>query len=263
MFKRFKILRFVGVLMTATMIFTSYVMAEDLTDAGTYLGEGDDIKGFLDGYVKSNPSTAAKSKGAQEKAYQYKYEVDGETYYFKKSEMDNIKKKYDAAHVDSENDDTGAAIEEVRRMADGISLQPDMTTAYTALSGFSGLLSVFIGVCIALVTLLTVAVTVCDICYITLPYFRENVASAGEGGNGGLYKAAQKFVSNEAKYAVKKCSIDSGKNPLTMYLGKRAVAYIFLSIALFILLTGNISIIINIALRAVGGVVDALKAIGA
>ncbi|WP_130849183.1 hypothetical protein [Intestinimonas timonensis] len=79
------------------------------------------------------------------------------------------------------------------------------------------------------------------------------------GANGGI---KLRFVSDEAVYVVENCNVNQGKSPLTAYLDKRIWAYIIVSVVLFILLTGNINIFTNIALKIVSYIMQVLAALG-
>ena len=69
-----------------------------------------------------------------------------------------------------------------------------------------------------------------------------------------------RWISDDAVAACKIATIESGKNKFAEYFKKRVWSYMILVILLFILLTGNITIFTNLALKAVNGV---LKVIGA
>lgn len=237
-----------------------YIAEATNTDEGD-LNEST-IDTVVENYIKKTGMSPIEDSSLAA-AYNYYYEVDGKNYYFKSSQASNIAQNYKSTVITSEEDDLSNAKQMVKDMTNNLNLTPDVEVAGTALSGFSGVISVAIGLLIFIITLLTVLVTTCDICYITLPVFREkqDMAAAGGGSGSSFNNIVNKLISNEAKYAVKTCTMDSGKNPLATYLGKRIVAYILLALALFILLTGNISVIINIVLTGVGGIADALQAL--
>ena len=243
-----------------------YVKAQ----AGETTGDGNNdfndaiFKQIADEVVKSSglkPTTDSIEAKQRENAGYYAYGEGDNTYYIKPSMAANIASRYQSQKISEATDDTAIAKQEVSDMLDNINVKPDMDTASQALSGFGGVISVAVGVIIAIITLLTVLITTCDICYITLPVFRETQDTAGKNGSG-FNAIVNRLISNEARYCVKECSVDSGKNPLGMYLGKRVFAYILLALALFILLTGNIAVIINIVLTGVAGIADALKTLG-
>ena len=86
-------------------------------------------------------------------------------------------------------------------------------------------------------------------------------------------KKKLRFVSDEAQYAVDSTvgrsgdsSSKSGGNggytsPWGAYFKTRIVSYIFLAVAITILLTGNITIITNLALKLVGGLMNVLQSL--
>jgi hypothetical protein len=81
------------------------------------------------------------------------------------------------------------------------------------------------------------------------------------GGKKANGETKLRFVSDEAQYAVQECSLESGKNPLISYFSKRIIAYICVAIILFMFLTGNISLITNMALKVVNGVISVFSSL--
>ena len=71
--------------------------------------------------------------------------------------------------------------------------------------------------------------------------------------------ATLRFVTDDAQYAVSQGTVESGKSPWGIYFRKRVMSYVLLAIVLFILLTGNISLITNIALNIVSGIMNVLS----
>ena len=73
-----------------------------------------------------------------------------------------------------------------------------------------------------------------------------------------------KFVTDEAEYAYSTAqTAQTGRSAILIYFGKRAFAIVFTTVALFILLTGNITIITNIALKAVSGLLKLINEMAA
>lgn len=151
-----------------------------------------------------------------------------------------------------------------------LNIQADIGSATDALRGFAPALNLFLGALCVLITSLLAVYTAFDVLYITFPAFQNKCndakASGMSEGVGTAVKTNQKtgetelkWVSEEAQYCVAATQTEqTGKNPLVMYLTKRIVSYIAVTIVLFILLTGNINIITNLALRIVGYIVDVL-----
>ena len=95
----------------------------------------------------------------------------------------------------------------------------------------------------------------------------EAKQSAAAGGGRGNAMASNKggetklrFVSDDAVYAVFSTETSqTGRNPFIVYFGKRVISYIVLAILLFILLTDNITIFTDIAIKAVSGVLEIIQ----
>lgn len=168
--------------------------------------------------------------------------------------------------------DTGNdQVNKVKEATGDFNLTPDTETASTALEGFKPILSTFLGVVVVLITIGMTLFSAFDIAYIAFPVFRNKCEEAKQTGSGMMASKKQgkngetklRFVSDEAQYAVEAAdTIESGKNPFSIYFGKRIISYVLLSIILFILLTGNINLITNIAVRIVSGILELLQGIG-
>ena len=77
----------------------------------------------------------------------------------------------------------------------------------------------------------------------------ESGSTAKDGG------AKLAIVSNDAYNAYKEAT-DGNKNVMLTYLKKRIVAYIAVAVVLYMLLSGNLSLIVEIVLKALNGVFD-------
>ena len=107
--------------------------------------------------------------------------------------------------------------------------------------------------------------TAFDIAYIAFPVFRNKCEEQKMNGTGYNVKkdsngnVSLRFVTDDAQYAVSEGTIENGKSPWGIYFRKRIMSYVLLAIVLFILLTGNISLITNIALNIVSGIMNVLS----
>lgn len=155
--------------------------------------------------------------------------------------------------------------EDTVNITDGINIKADTTGATTALSGFVPVINMLLGVITVLITIGLAVFTAFDVCYIVFPVFRNKCEDAKVQGQGMMVQKTAnggtklRWVSDEAQFSVNHASLEQGSNPLTTYLKHRVLAYIIVSIILFVLLTGNISIITNIALKLVSGLMDVLN----
>ena len=160
------------------------------------------------------------------------------------------------------NEDT---VDDVSDITDGMKIGADTAGATALLSGFAPIISLVIGVIVVLVTMGMTLFTAFDIAYIAFPVFRNKCEEQKMmGGNNIMTKkgangeSSLRFVTDDAQYAVSQGTIESGKSPWGIYFRKRIMSYILLAIILFILLTGNISLITNIALNVVSGIMNVL-----
>jgi len=137
----------------------------------------------------------------------------------------------------------------------GFTIEADTGAATEMLSGFKPIIELIIGIVVVLITFGMTLFSSFDITYLALPIFR-NKADAGKSDG----KSWTKLVTQDAIYAVEQSTTSNdGKNMWMVYLKRRVVSYIFLGIILFILLTGNITVITDIAINMVSGIMGVLN----
>lgn len=171
--------------------------------------------------------------------------------------VDQILKVEQAANQSQVVDD------KVGEITGGMNISADVGTANVLLSGFMPVVAIFLGFMCVLITVGMTIFSGLDICYIAFPAFQTMCEDQKAAGKGATVKGnGSSWVSRDAQKAVEEANTDqSGKNPLLIYLKKRIVSYIILAILLFILLTGNITILTDLALKAVSGIMEVLGAI--
>ena len=158
-----------------------------------------------------------------------------------------------------------ATVDDVSTITDGLNIGADTAGATALLSGFAPIISLVVGVIVVLVTMGMTLFTAFDIAYIAFPVFRNKCEEQKMNGTGYNVKkdsngnVSLRFVTDDAQYAVSEGTIENGKSPLGIYFRKRIMSYVLLAIVLFILLTGNISLITNIALNIVSGIMNVLS----
>ncbi|MBO5388683.1 MAG: hypothetical protein J6A59_11180 [Lachnospiraceae bacterium] len=153
--------------------------------------------------------------------------------------------------------------EKVNEVTGGLNIGADVGTANTLLSGFTPIVSTFLGLMCVIITLGMAIFSAIDIVYIVFPPFQSLCEDQKAAGKGATVRSnGTSWVSREAQKAVEASNTDqSDKNPLIIYFGKRIVSYIVLAILLFMLFTGNITLITDLALKAVSGIMEVLGAI--
>lgn len=167
-----------------------------------------------------------------------------------------------------------AEIDEVNQEVDdllgGLNVGADVGQANTLLSGFMGIVRLALGIMCVLITIGMTIFSALDICYIAFPVFQQNCENQRATGQGPMVRGGGKggsgsnslWVSRDAQRAVEQANTDqSGKNPFLIYFKSRILSYILLAILLFILLTGNITLITDLALKAVSGIMEVLGTI--
>lgn len=164
---------------------------------------------------------------------------------------------------------TKGAKTKVKNMMSEFEVTADTSQAATALAGVQDLVGVVVGILAYLVVIGMALFTGCDICYITMPVFRNWADAKGESGgavtsatNKDTGEAKFRFVTDEAMYAVQSCAVETGKNALGVYFKKRCIGWILTAIVLYVLLTGQITLLTDVVLQFISGVIAALQGLG-
>lgn len=181
-------------------------------------------------------------------------------FYYSLADEDNI------ANVYKSIANTSTATNRVEEITGDLNIAADTKTATSLLSGFIPVISTLLGILTVGITLAMTVFSGVDICYIAFPAVRGKMEDSRNTGGVMSQKTSDggtklRFVSDEAQWAVQEAITNPGKNAMVMYFGKRVISYIVLSIVLFIIMTGNISLITNLALKAVDGVLRVLQGI--
>ena len=187
--------------------------------------------------------------------------VDGVDYVLDQKGVSKAKAQIISAASDSKV--KGAVVD----IGSNFNVEADIEGAATALSGIEGIISTIVGILVYAVTIGMTLFTACDICYITMPVFRNKCDDIKASGGVGTKtdssgNAVLMFVTDDAQHAVQVCTVETGKNPLALYAKKRVVAFILLGLVIFILLTGNIGLLVNIAVNIAAGIIDVLSGLG-
>jgi len=165
----------------------------------------------------------------------------------------------------------GKSVDEVKReidsmLRDDFDLKVDVSGAAEIVEGLREPLGYLIGLLAYAVIIGMGVFTVLDICYIELPLFRGWCTDEAQGGNKLLGKTDKRtgetkvrWISDAAVYAVKTATIEEGRSPLKVYFIKRFVSYIIIAIIIFVLLTDNIQIFVNLALDIVAGAIEKIQ----
>lgn len=157
----------------------------------------------------------------------------------------------------------------VNKLETELGLQADTAGASEALSGITPFISLIAGFIVILLTAFMLVFTAIDCVYIAYPVFRNKCEDAKASGNKLMTKTGSdgesklRWVTDDAQAAIETCTIDSGKNKWAFYLKKRIISYIMLGIVIFMFFTGNITLLIEVAIKAVSGLMNVLKGFGA
>lgn len=217
---------------------------------GTGGNPGNTFPGSLGGYIMTSAPAGSSTVNSAT--------VGGVTYYWDANMEANIVAEANRlAKVGAAKEKDKQAVENFSNVTDGFNIAADVQTAGHTLSGFAGVVRAFLGLIVIIASLGMTVFTGLDILYIVFPVWRAKCEESKEKNGGKL-----KFVTDDAQYAVTAAeTVQSGKNPLIIYLSKRVISMIVLGILLFILLTGRITVFTDIALRLVSGILDVIQSI--
>lgn len=248
--------------MTMTMSFADMVEFTD-TDIKSIGGEAtaEDVNSFLANSVKQPWALVLLSTDANEGNSAGDTILVGNTTYYVRDghTASELKNRVISAYKSSKT------TQDTYDLTQDIGVTADTSAAMQALSGLIPYVNILLGIMVTLITLGLAIFTAFDVCYISFPVFRNKCEQQKMEGQGAMVKQTAnggtklRWVSEEAQYAVDHASLEQGSHPLSNYLKNRILAYVFVAIILFILLTGNISIISNLALKAVAGIMDVLQ----
>lgn len=151
-------------------------------------------------------------------------------------------------------------------LVNNLEITADTESAGVMLSGTAPLINLVLGIVATFIMFGMAISSSLDICYIAFPLLRNKAEDMKmEGNKYGTKKGANgetklRWFTDDAQYAVSSTITEgNGKSPWAVYFKKRVAAYIFLTIIMFILLTGNITLITDIALKIVSGILNVLQ----
>lgn len=229
-----------------------HITGIDYSD-GTVIGD----EAWIKNYLTTDPDKAAKADGEPIQIGTWDFGSRSGDIYLKKG-----KSLQQLSHQINQSNDNVA--EKVNDVVDRLSTKADLDAAVMAMEGFRPLIDLGTGILVTLITIGMTLFSALDIAYIAFPVVRSAFEDVkNNGGPGTTIKAngerKSMWVTDDAQYAVKKAYMDEGANPWTIYFKKRILSYIMLAIILFILMTGNISLITGIALNLVSGIMNVLS----
>jgi len=139
-------------------------------------------------------------------------------------------------------------------LTDTLGIGADVDQGQKALASVAPLISRVTGILVIIILLGMAIFTAFDVAYLVFPVAKQKMDSAATSGNAAVSKTDSKtgeakfrYVSDDAIQAYQ-VATESGGNPLFAYLKKRLISYIAVSIVVFILMTGNLAVIVNFVL---------------
>ena len=145
-----------------------------------------------------------------------------------------------------------------------VNVAADVGAANELVSGFEPVIQLIIGILAWAIVIGLPLITALDVAYITIPFFREKTedmkAKGGpmvtQGKNG---ESKVRWISDEAQHAVATLDLENGRSPLKTYLTSRIGAFIMVAIILYLLIGGQITVVTQLAVRLVSGIMNILS----
>lgn len=257
---------FLTLVLTVFMVCqTTTVLAATVTgitgdlsqDALDYIGENYEGSGWnaISKYFSTTSNNGQTSS--------IRIQTDGGivTMYYHASDVDKIEQKV------SNRNATQNSTEDLEDITDGLGIGADTDTATEILSGITPIISTFIGILVILITLGMMIFTGLDACYIVFPVLRNKMEDSKNSGGAMAKKNSDgstslRFITDEAQFAVQQVATDPSSNAIATYFKKRVWSYILIAVLLFIFMTGNITLITDLALKVVSGLLNVIQSIG-
>lgn len=148
-----------------------------------------------------------------------------------------------------------------------VNVRADVGSANDLVSGFEPVINLVIGILAWVIVIGLPLITALDVCYITIPFVREKAddvkASGGIGTKTGKDGSTRlRWISDEAQHAVETIDLDAGRSPLKTYLKSRIGAFVMVAIILYLLIGGQITVVTQLAVRLVSGIMNILSGLG-
>lgn len=231
---------------------TSYHSSADVSD-GDILAYAERIKGTskFDQLFSTTPPSSGNYETLTLDGTPYYYDGDKvRTAVYKEIKGESVSKDIDNMVVD-------------------LGIEADLGSASTLMSGVVPFVNGLLGVICTVISIGMFIFTALDVAYIIAPQFKEACDNAAASGNKMTSKTDSttgaprfRWITDKAVYAIKAANtVETGKQALWIYLKSRVVEFVVLAIVLYILLTGNIGIFMNLGLKVADGIIQLIDAV--
>lgn len=148
-----------------------------------------------------------------------------------------------------------------------VNVKANVGAANDLVSGFEPVINLVIGILAWVIVIGLPLITALDVCYITIPFVREKAEDVKAGGGIGTKTGKDgstklRWISDEAQHAVETIDLDAGRSPLKTYLKSRIGAFVMVAIILYLLIGGQITVVTQLAVRLVSGIMNILSGLG-
>ena len=189
--------------------------------------------------------------------------VNGKTYFVTEDTLNSIDSVADSVISSAEakaNDKSASGVSsQLNDIVAAYDIKADTQGAASTLVGFRRGLSTAAGILLLILMGVVSLITVLDLSYLGIPFIRGFLDGKGAENGSTTKDGATKarWVSDEAAYAVKQSTTgETYKSPIAIYIGKRFAFVLVLGVAVVLLATGNIALIMQVALYLTSGFID-------
>lgn len=156
---------------------------------------------------------------------------------------------------DSNKSGTSQAVDAINQIKQNMNIHADLNAAAGTLEPLVEVVNTIVGALATAILILVGLFTAIDVLYLEVPAFHNTMDQKGmeKGTTNKSGGVKHKLISEDASQAYEEASKD-GKNPLIIYLKKRIVAYVAVAIVLYMLLSGNLSLIVEVVLKMLNGI---------
>lgn len=153
---------------------------------------------------------------------------------------------------------------QIDELVENINSRADIAGGADSLKSVMPLVNTITGIMVVIVLLGMAIFTAFDVAYLVFPVAKQQMDKAGSSGGTMASKTDAKtgeakfrWVTDDAIQSYTEAT-ESGKHPLTTYLKKRLLSYIAVAVVVFMLMSGNLAVIINFILQMLGSVFEML-----
>lgn len=249
----------------ASAVTLKSTVSKVYNDSKTTADQKEDIQNILSSNADGASVEASQQVTITLSGNQYVYAANGSG---ATSANTSIQSIYDSNHAtdSTKNNDTETVNKGIKSITQNFNVSADIDGATDSMQGFLPLLKTITGVMTVVIIFGLLLFTGLDMCYMAFPTFQsktnDTAQRAAANGNSLIANTSKttgeakcRWITDDAIFAVEQ-SASTGKQPYLIYLKRRTGTYIGVTIVIYLLMSGNMAIFLNIILKLLAGVID-------